>query len=78
MDPSAAHLGQLLGNVRARIEPSSVDRVAAHVPRPGSRLAATSDDSIYAASAARIDADGAGADAAAATALAGAAAGGAP
>jgi NADH-quinone oxidoreductase subunit M len=78
MDPSAAHLGQLLGNVRARIEQSSVDRVAAHAPRPGSRLAATSEDSIYAASAARIDADGAGADAAAATALAGAAAGGAP
>ena len=52
MDPSAAHLGQLLGNVRARIEqPAEPDRVAAHphrLPRPQAGAAATSVDSIYA------------------------------
>jgi NADH-quinone oxidoreductase subunit M len=52
MDPSAAHLGQLLGNVRARIEqPAQPDRVAAHPQRRSRRPAAetaTSADSIYA------------------------------
>ena len=48
MDPSAAHLGQLLGNVRARIEQSTADTVAAQQPRPAPTLAASSPDSIYA------------------------------
>jgi NADH-quinone oxidoreductase subunit M len=52
MDPSAAHLGQLLGNVRARIEqPTQPDRVAVRPQRRTQRPAAavaTSVDSIYA------------------------------
>ncbi|HET9766881.1 MAG TPA: NADH-quinone oxidoreductase subunit M [Thermoanaerobaculia bacterium] len=52
MDPSAAHLGQLLGNVRARIEqPAQPDRVAAHPQQRRQRptaVTATSADSIYA------------------------------
>ncbi|HXT50271.1 MAG TPA: NADH-quinone oxidoreductase subunit M, partial [Thermoanaerobaculia bacterium] len=51
MDPSAKHLGELLGNVRARIQvPAEPDQVAAGEPRrgePTAPTAATSSDSIY-------------------------------
>ena len=52
MDPSTAHLGQLLGSVKARLERPAADQVAA-APRPADRpsLAAVSRDSIYAAAA---------------------------
>jgi NADH-quinone oxidoreductase subunit M len=75
MDPSAAHLGQLLGNVRARIEQSSVDRVAVEGAPPSarrpSRASAASTDSIYAAVISSAEPPDAAAPA-------GAAAGGAP